>query len=106
MPLETAETDEMTDAFYSEPEMESETETEVETETPESIDEMEAENPTALIPTSALGKNPKEGDTITLKVVAIHDGEAEVELSTGETKPMKREMMAPDDELDEMAKGY
>lgn len=100
------ETNEMEDAFYSSPEGAEEVSEETETteETPESIDEEEAANPTALIPTSALGKSAKIGDTITLKVVKIYDDEAEVRISSGKTKTTTEETMSADDELDAMEK--
>ena len=74
----------------------------------ESIDEENAENPTALIPTSALGGSAKVGDSVTLKVVALHDDEAEVEIASGKKGESKEEGSA-DDELESMAstnKGY
>jgi len=97
----TTETDEMSDAFYSSPEGTEEVAEETETteETPESVDEEEAANPTALIPTSALGKNAKIGDTVTLKIVKLYDDEAEVEITTGKTKT---EPMSADMEIDAM----
>ncbi len=100
----TAETDEMEDAFYSSPAGTEEVAEETETtkETPDSIDEEEAASPTALIPTSALGKSAKVGDTITIKVVKIYDDEAEVQISSGKTPTS--ETQSADDELDAMEK--
>lgn len=100
------ETDEMSDAFYSSPEGEEEVSEETETteETPpESIDEEEAANPTALLPTSALGKGAKVGDTITIKVVKIYDEEAEVQISSGKSKPTTEKTISADAELEAMA---
>jgi len=96
----TTETDEMSDAFYSSPEGTEEVEeTETTEETPESVDEEEAANPTALLPVSALGKNAKIGDTVTLKITKLYDDEAEVEISSGKTPT---EPMSADAEIDAM----
>lgn len=87
------ETDEMEDAFYSSPEGEEVVEeTETTEETPESVDDEEAANPTALLPTSALGKGVKVGDSISIKVVKIYDDEAEVEISPSKPQPETEEM--------------
>lgn len=103
MPMDTAEmSDEMSDAFYSSPDEPKETETDTE-KTPESVDEENAESPTALIPTSALGGKAKPGDTVTLRIVKVHDGEAEVEITSGKTS--KPETKTADEELDMMAAG-
>lgn len=101
MIAEMTETDEMSDAFYESPEGTEEV-SETTEETPESVDEEEAANPTALIPTSALGKGAKIGDTITLKVVKLYDDEAEVQISSGKTPT--QETQSADDELDAMEK--
>lgn len=74
------------------------------------IDEEEAANPTSLIPLSALGKDVKEGDTVTVRVVKLYDDEAEVEVTSGENNheeeeemPMNRGgMMEANRELDSM----
>lgn len=71
-------------------------------DSPESIDEENAENPTALIPTSALGGKAKVGDSVMLKVVAIHDDEAEVEIASSKEMGMKDKPEA-NDELDSMS---
>lgn len=70
-----------------------------------SVDEEEAANPTALIPTSALGGSPKVGDTVTLKVVALHDQEAEVSIKSGKSKD-KEETKTADVELDAISSSY
>jgi len=75
---------------------------ETENETPDSIDEQEAENPTALLPLSALGKNVKAGDTVTLKVVKLYDDEAEVELSSETETESPAEDASAGEELDSM----
>jgi hypothetical protein len=72
----------------------------------ESVDEENAENPTALIPLSALGKGAKEGDSITLKVKKIEGEEAVVEIAAGKSEESDT---SANDELDTMAsnnKGY
>lgn len=86
------------DAFYSAPEGDKE---EAPKDEAESIDDQNEENPTALIPLSALGKNVKEGDSITLKVSKIEGEEAIVSLSSGDKKTDKEQ--SSDDELDSMA---
>ena len=68
----------------------------------QSVDEENAENPTALIPLSALGKGAKEGDTITLKVKKIEGEEAVVEIASGKNGESKEDTSA-DDELETMA---
>jgi len=99
----TTETDEMSDAFYSSPEGTEEVAEETETteETPESVDEEEAANPTALLPTSALGKNAKVGDSITVKVVKIYGDEVEVSISSSEKDSSLSK--TADEELDSMS---
>ena len=94
----------MADAFYAGPEGEVEETSETVTAeaTPDSIDEEEAANPTALIPTSALGGKVKAGDTVTIRVVKIYDDEAEVEISSASEKS-KPEAMSSDMELEAMA---
>jgi hypothetical protein len=68
---------------------------------PESVDAESAENPTALIPLSALGKGAKVGDTISLKVTKIEGEEAVVEIaSNADTK--SGSPMPADDELNSM----
>ncbi len=55
---------------------------------PDSVDEQEAMEPTAMIDMKVLaGKHgpPKEGDEVVLKVVKVHGDQAEVEYS--ETPP-------------------
>lgn len=109
MPHETVEMTEeietdMSDAFPATEETTEETVSEGGEEL--SVDEEEAENPTALLPRAALGKGAKIGDTVTLKVVAIHgDDEIEVALSQGkrETKEPKT-ANAEIDEMDAMVK--
>ena len=46
-----------------------------------SVDEQNAEKPTALLPVSALGKGVKVGDSITVTVTKVMGDEATVELS-------------------------
>ena len=93
----------MSDAFYSSPEGTEEVAEETETteETPESVDEEEAANPTALLPTSALGKNAKVGDSITVKVVKIYGDEVEVSISSSEKDSSLSK--TADEELDSMS---
>lgn len=88
----------MDDSLYSAPEGEKEEATKDEAE---SVDDQNEENPTALIPTSALGKSAKVGDSITMKVTKIEGEEAIVELSSGDKKTDKE--MSSSDELDSMA---
>lgn len=69
---------------------------------PESVDQEEAENAdTALVPMKILqgkGAAPvKEGDTCTLKVMAVHGDECEVAYSESETGEK-----SADSEIDEM----
>lgn len=109
MAIETTETDEMSDAFLApDEEVTEETETTSETEeSTDSVDEENEANPTALIPTSALGNKAKQGDTLTLRVVAIHDGEAEVEITSGKSKDTdKSETKTADEEIDSLAASY
>lgn len=94
----TEETVGMDDALYSAPEGDKEEATKDEAA---SIDDQNEENPTALIPLSALGKNVKEGDSITLKVSKIDGEEAIVSLSSGDKKANKEQ--SSDDELDSMS---
>ena len=93
----------MSDAFYSSPEGTEEVAEETETteEIPESVDEEEAANPTALLPTSALGKNAKVGDSITVKVVKIYGDEVEVSISSSEKDSSLSK--TADEELDSMS---
>lgn len=65
-----------------------------------SVDEENAESPTALVPKSCLGDGVKVGDTVSMRVVADHGDECEVEMTSGETEnePAK----SPEQELDEM----
>jgi len=88
----------MDDSLYSDDSASDKTEK----ETPESVDEEESQNPTALIPTSALGGNAKQGDTITMRVVKVHGEEVEVEISSSSSKKTKNDSMTPSEELDEM----
>jgi len=71
-------------------------------EAKESVDEKNAENPTALLPASSFGVKVKPGDTGTWKVVKDHGEEVEVSLSTD----AEEEATEPsaDDEFDAMAK--
>lgn len=98
------ESDEMSDAFMPADDVEEEVETETETEI-ETVDDENEKNPTALLPTSALGKGVKEGDSVTLTVVKLHGDEVEVSISSGKTKETKPEKSA-DEELDSMAASY
>lgn len=88
------------DAFYSTPDGGEEAVVE-ETDETASVDEVEAANPTALLPKTALGTNPKPGDTITVKVLKVFDDEVSVELSSKSKD--KEETKSADMELDEMA---
>lgn len=103
--MQEPQTEEMDDAFYSSPEEEASKESPDTEETPDSIDEEERENPIALIPLSALGKDVKVGDTVTIEVKKLHDDEAEVSISSAKKMPMKETMMSADDELDSMEEG-
>lgn len=47
-----------------------------------SVDEENAEEPTALLPMSALGGNAKVGDMLTLKVLKLHGDEVEVSIAS------------------------
>lgn len=90
----------MDDAFYSD------TEETSESKSPESIDQEEAENPTALLPKSALGKDCKPGDKYTVKVVKVY-GEDEVEVKVlphKKTETDNTESMTASEELDSMEK--
>lgn len=105
--IEAAEADTMSDAFLPPDEevMEEETETVDETETDESetVDEENENNPTAILPLSALGKGVKEGDSITLTVVKRHGDEVEVSLSG---KKKSSEPKSADEEIDSLAASY
>lgn len=71
---------------------------------PASVDEEAAKAPTALLPKSVFGGGEvKEGETITVKVVSVHDDEVEV-AKVSSAKPG----MSADDELESMneEKGY
>lgn len=100
MPTETDKSMDMEDAVYTPKE------TSDVTQQPRTIDEEEAENPTALLPMKALGSGVKEGDTVTVRVVKLYGDEAEVEVVQGETEmPEEGEMMEENAELDSMDKG-
>lgn len=101
MPAEAIveETETTDDAFYSAPDEGSEEA--VDAGETASVDEVEAANPTALLPTSSLGSNPKVGDVVSLKVVKIHDEEVEVEITSGKAK--SDEPKSANTELDAMA---
>jgi hypothetical protein len=107
MPKYTPTEDEMgglypSEAAPAESETESVETTETETET---VDEEADEQPSALLPKSALaGMSLKEGETITLKVVKDYGDEIEVSPVSGPSKPKKSMMTSSDDELDMMAK--
>lgn len=104
MPAEAIveETETTDDAFYSAPD-EGGKEA-VDADETASVDEVEAENPTALLPKTALGTNPKPGDTITVKVLKVFDDEVSVELSS---KPSAKasDSKSANEEIDEMAGG-
>ena len=107
MPAYKPTEDEMEDAFYEKPERTpaSEAEAGPSENVPESVDDEETENPTALLPVSSLGGNVKVGDSVTVRVVKVYDDEAEVEITSGKTeKPAKGEMSA-NEELDAMNQG-
>ena len=73
-----------------------------------SIDEEEESNPTALLPVSSLGGNVKVGDSVTVRVVKVYDDEAEVEITSGNSKPVKAGPatdMSANEELDSMNEG-
>ncbi len=72
----------MDDSLYSDDSSES--------KSAQSVDEETAENPTALLPLSALGGKAKVGDTLTLKILKLHGEEAEVEIvSAGDSEKSK-----------------
>lgn len=69
----------------------------------ESVDEENAEHPTALLPKSAFGPKCKPGDSVTMKVIKDHGDEVEVELtSASEDDETKTESKDANDELDSM----
>ncbi len=93
----------MDDAFYSDGgSQDGNDPAEEKGETTDSIDEEEAENPTALIPMSALGDNAKEGDVITMRVKKVYGDEVEVSISSSKDSKPKKESQSPDEELDSM----
>lgn len=102
---EIAEPDEMSDAFPSSDVEETETETATEETKADSVDEQNAENATALLPKSALGKNVKEGDKITLTVTKLHGEEVMVSLSS-KSKTEKTEPKSADEDIDSLAGKY
>ena len=73
--MPTTEDSGMDDSLYSDESADSKS-------APESVDEQAAENPTALLPLSALGGKAKVGDILTLKIVKLHGDEAEVEIES------------------------
>lgn len=108
MPAYKPTEEEMDDAFYSEPKEDNMPEPGPSEDVPESIDEEEADNPTALLPVSSLGGNVKVGDSVTVRVVKVYDDEAEVEITSGNTKPAKpgpTSEMSANEELDSMNEG-
>ncbi len=70
----------------------------------DSVDEKAAENPTALLPLSALGGKAKAGDTVTMKVVKLHGDEVEVEISSSSDETPDNEPATDDEELGELDK--
>ena len=108
MPAYKPTEEEMDDAFYEKPEPGAESESGPSKEVPESIDEEEESNPTALLPVSSLGGNVKVGDSVTVRVVKVYDDEAEVEITSGNSKPVKAGPatdMSANEELDAMNEG-
>lgn len=97
MPAYKPSDEEMDDAFYSAPQG----------GRPESVDEEEQENPSALLPKNILaGKKFNVGDEVVLKIVKDYGEEVEVEYAS-ETpeKPAPEGMgmgMSAGDELDAM----
>lgn len=81
---------------------------ESETEEPESTDEeMSSDETSAIVPNKVLmgksGSMPKEGDTVTLRVVKVYGDEAEVCcVSPKETGSYKEPMMSSDSEIEAM----
>ncbi len=70
---------------------------------PDSVDEQESMNPTALVDLKVLtGKHgsPKEGDEIVVKVVKVHGDQAEVEYAP--EKDDESAESAPDNEMEEL----
>lgn len=102
---EIAEPDEMSDAFPSGDVEETETETVKEEAKADSVDELNEENATALLPKAALGKNVKAGDKITLTVTKLHGEEALVSLSS-KSKSDKKENKSADEDIDSLAADY
>lgn len=90
------------DDLYASKDAGTQSETADETETPESVDEESESEPTALLPKSAFGgKTPKEGETVTLRVVKDYGDEVEV-CPCAEEKPMKPMAMNSNEEIDAM----
>lgn len=78
-------------------------------ESKESVDEELAEGTTAIVPMKVLmgkdGREPKEGDEIVLKVVALHGEEAEVAYAPEKSETKTRGgMNSSDEELDALDK--
>lgn len=72
-------------------------------ESNDSVDEENAEHPTALLPKSAFGPKCKPGDSVTMKVIKDHGDEVEVELtSASEDDENPTESKDANDELDSM----
>ncbi len=100
MPQEDSGVD---DSLYSDGE--SSDATEEKTEPTDSVDEEAAENPTALLPLSALGGKAKAGDTVTMKVVKLHGSdEVEVEITSSSDETPDKEPATDDEELGELDK--
>lgn len=66
-----------------------------------SVDEENAESPTAIVPKSVLGEGTKVGDVCEMRVVADHGDEMEMEY-VSEPKEESTETQSPDEELDSM----
>lgn len=64
-------------------------------------DETDSEAPSALLPKSLVGDDAQVGQTITLKVVAIHGDEVSVAAAGEETEP--KTIDKAESELDAMA---
>lgn len=68
---------------------------------PKSVDEQEAEEPTALLPKSILaGKKFDPGDEVVLKIVAMHGDEVEVEYATEKPGEEDHDESKPHDDMD------
>lgn len=66
--------------------------------------EEEIEAKTTLVPLSLLGENPKEGEEVKVRIVAIHGDEAEVEPCYPEGEGERGEKGSVESDIDEADK--